>query len=92
MAECSGKEVRKGMETRVALIGILVKNRNEVERLNEILHEYREYIIGRMGVPYKERDISVISIAIDAPQDVISALSGKVGMIEGISSKVIYAP
>lgn len=80
------------METRVALIGILVKNRNEVERLNEILHEYREYIIGRMGVPYKERDISIISIAIDAPQDVISALSGKVGMIEGISSKVIYAP
>lgn len=81
-----------GMETRVALIGILVKNRNEVERLNDILHEYREYIIGRMGVPYKERDISVISIAIDAPQDIISALSGKVGMIEGISSKVIYAP
>jgi len=80
------------VETRVALIGILVKNRNEVERLNDILHEYREYIIGRMGVPYKEKDISVISIAVDAPQDIISALSGKVGMIEGISSKVIYAP
>ncbi len=80
------------METRVALIGIIVKKRENAERLNEILHEYGEYIIGRMGVPYKERDISVISIAIDAPQDKISALSGKIGMIAGISSKVIYAP
>lgn len=80
------------METRVALVGIIVKNRENTEKLNEILHEYGEYIIGRMGVPYKEKDISVISIAIDAPQDKISALSGKIGMIEGISSKVIYAP
>ena len=71
------------METRVALIGIIVKKRENAERLNEILHEYGEYIIGRMGVPYKERDISVISIAIDAPQDKISALSGKIGMIAG---------
>lgn len=77
------------METRVALVGIIVKNRENTEKLNEILHEYGEYIIGRMGVPYKEKDISVISIAIDAPQDKISALSGKIGMIEGISSKVI---
>lgn len=80
------------METRVALVGIIVKKRENTEKLNEILHEYGEYIIGRMGVPYKEKDISVISIAIDAPQDKISALSGKIGMIEGISSKVIYAP
>ena len=80
------------METRVALVGIIVKNRENTEKLNEILQEYGEYIIGRMGVPYKEKDISVISIAIDAPQDKISALSGKIGMIEGISSKVIYAP
>lgn len=80
------------METRVALVGIIVKNRNEVEHLNDILHEYREYIIGRMGVPYKEKDISVISIAVDAPQDIISALSGKIGGLKGISSKVIYAP
>lgn len=80
------------METRVALVGIIVKNRNEVEHLNDILHEYREYIIGRMGVPYKEKDISVISIAVDAPQDIISALSGKIGGLNGISSKVIYAP
>ncbi len=80
------------METRVALVGIIVKNRNEVEHLNDILHEYREYIIGRMGVPYKEKDISIISIAVDAPQDIISALSGKIGGLNGISSKVIYAP
>ncbi len=80
------------METRVALVGIIVKKRENTEKLNEILHEYGEYIIGRMGVPYKEKDISVISIAVDAPQDKISALSGKIGMIEGISSKVIYAP
>lgn len=80
------------METRVALVGIIVKNRNEVEHLNDILHEYREYIIGRMGVPYKEKDISIISIAVDAPRDIISALSGKIGGLNGISSKVIYAP
>ena len=80
------------METRVALVGIIVKNRENTEKLNEILHEYGEYIIGRMGVPYKEKDMSIISIAMDAPQDKISALSGKIGMIEGISSKVIYAP
>ena len=80
------------MENRVALVGIIVKKRENTEKLNEILHEYGEYIIGRMGVPYKEKDISVISIAMDAPQDKISALSGKIGMIEGISSKVIYAP
>lgn len=79
------------VDTRVALIGIIVENRNEVETLNKLLHEYREHIIGRMGVPYKERDISIISIALDAPQDKISALSGKIGMIKGISSKVIYA-
>lgn len=80
------------MVTRVALVGIIVKKRENIEKLNEILHEYGEYIIGRMGVPYKEKDISIISIAMDAPQDKISALSGKIGMIEGISSKVIYAP
>lgn len=80
------------METRVALVGIIVKKRENTEKLNEILHEYGEYIIGRMGVPYKEKDMSIISIAMDAPQDKISALSGKIGMIEGISSKVIYAP
>ena len=77
---------------RIALVGIIVKDREEVEKLNGLLHEYREYIIGRMGVPYKEKDISIISVAMNAPQDKISALSGKIGMIKGISSKVIYAP
>lgn len=79
------------MENRVALVGIVVENFNSVEELNRILHEYSEYIIGRMGIPYKKRDVSVISIAMDAPGDVINALSGKIGRLDGISSKTIYA-
>lgn len=80
------------METRVALIGIIVGNREESAKLNEILHEYGQYIIGRMGVPYKAKNINVISIAVDAPQDVISALSGKLGMLPDVSTKTIYPP
>ena len=80
------------METRVALIGIIVGNRNESTKLNEILHEYGQYVVGRMGVPYKDKDINVISIIVDAPQDVISSLSGKIGMIPEISTKTIYPP
>lgn len=79
------------MENRVALIGIVVENFDSVERLNELLHEYGEIIIGRMGIPYKERKISIISVAVDAPEDVISALSGKIGKLDGISSKTVYA-
>ncbi len=78
------------METRVALIGIIVENEKEVVKLNQILHEYAEYIIGRMGIPYSKKQMNVISIVIDAPQKDISALSGKIGMLDGISSKVIY--
>ncbi len=78
------------METRVALIGIIVENEKEVGKLNQILHEYAEYIIGRMGIPYNKKQMNVISIVIDAPQKNISALSGKIGMLDGISSKVIY--
>ncbi len=78
------------METRVALIGIIVENTDSVESLNQLLHEYGQYIIGRMGVPYREKRMNIISIVIDAPQEVISALSGKIGMLSGISSKVIY--
>lgn len=78
-------------ETRVALIGIVVDNTSEISKLNELLHEFGQYIIGRMGVPYKDKGINVISIALDAPMDVISSLSGKIGMIKGISSKVIYS-
>lgn len=79
------------METRIALIGIIVEDSNEIEKLNLILHEYSTYIIGRMGIPYKEKDVCVISIVIDARNDVISSLSGKLGMIKGISVKTMYS-
>ena len=79
------------METRIALIGIIVEDSNELEKLNLILHEYSTYIIGRMGIPYKEKDVCVISIVIDASNDVISSLSGKLGMIKGISVKTMYS-
>lgn len=78
------------METRVALIGIMVEDHESVEKLNALLSHYGEYIIGRMGIPYHQKGISLISIAMDAPADEISALSGKVGRLEGISAKVIY--
>ena len=79
------------METRVAIMGIIVENTDSVEKLNALLHQYGEYIIGRMGIPYKEKKISVMSVAIDAPQDVISALTGKIGKLEGISVKTAYS-
>ena len=79
------------METRIAVIGIVVESEDSVEPLNEILHEYREYIIGRMGIPYRQKGLNSISIAVDAPQDAISALSGKVGKLPGVSSKTAYA-
>jgi len=79
------------VETRIAVIGIVVESEESVEQLNEILHEYREYIIGRMGIPYRQKGLNIISIAVDAPQDAISALSGKVGRLRGVSSKTAYA-
>ncbi|HHX49521.1 MAG TPA: iron-only hydrogenase system regulator [Clostridiales bacterium] len=79
------------METRVALIAIIVEHEKSIEVLNSILHDYSKYIIGRMGIPYAKRGISIISIAIDAPQDIISALAGKLGKIEGISVKTAYS-
>lgn len=79
------------MENRVALIGIVVEKYDSVEKLNNLLHKYSEFIIGRMGVPYKQRGISVISVVIDAPNDKISALSGAIGMLDGISTKTIYS-
>ena len=79
------------METRVAVIGIIVSSMDSVEKLNVLLHEYNSYIIGRMGIPYREKNISVMSVAIDAPQDVIAALSGKIGKLEGISVKTAYS-
>ena len=79
------------MDTRVAVISIIVENGEMVETLNSILHEYGEYIIGRMGIPYRERGVSIISIALDAPQDEINALSGKIGRLDGVSAKTIYS-
>ncbi len=78
------------METRVALVGIIVEDMSATDKINEILHEYAEYIIGRMGVPYRQRSISIISVILDAPQDKISALSGRLGNIPGVNSKVQY--
>lgn len=79
------------METRVALIGIVVENDHSIDKMNKILNQYSEYIIGRMGIPYHKRKINIISIAIDAPSDVVSALSGKLGMLDGVSSKAVYS-
>lgn len=78
-------------DTRTALIGIIVENEASVERLNALLHDYRKNIIGRMGVPHPEKNLSVISIAIEADQKTISALSGKLGALEGVSTKTIYS-
>lgn len=79
------------MESRVALIGIVVEDCKSVEKLNAILHDYSDYIIGRMGIPYREREISVISIVLDASNDVISDVSGKLGMLPGVNAKTIYS-
>ncbi len=79
------------MENRIALMGIIVENPASVERLNAILHDYAEYIVGRMGIPYHKRKISIISVVLDAPQDVISALSGKLGMLPQVNIKTIYS-
>ena len=79
------------MASRIAVIGIIVEEPDSVKELNQILHEYGEYIIGRMGIPYRQRGINIISIAIDAPQDVISTLSGKIGRLKGVSIKTAYS-
>ena len=79
------------MESRVALIGVIIENPDSVERLNNLLHQNAQYIIGRMGIPYPKRGMSIISISMDAPADVISSLTGKLGMLPGVSIKTIYA-
>ena len=79
------------METRLANIAIIVEKEESVERLNQILHKYGSYIIGRMGIPHKERGVNIISIAIDAPQNEISSLSGKLGMLDGVTAKAVYS-
>lgn len=79
------------MDTRIALIGVILETRESVDELNHLLSDYGEYVIGRMGLPYKEKGIHIISIAIDAPNNIISALSGKLGMLPGVSTKTIYS-
>ncbi|MBO5139113.1 MAG: iron-only hydrogenase system regulator [Anaerotignum sp.] len=79
------------METRVAVISIIVENPEVTPKVNEILHEYSDYIVGRMGIPYRQRGISIISLVVDAPQDVISAQSGKLGRLKGVTAKTVYS-
>ncbi len=79
------------METRVAVMSIIVENGDAVEKINALLHEYGEYIIGRMGLPYRKRGISIISIALDAPQNTIATLSGRIGNLLGVSVKTAYS-
>ena len=80
------------MEKRAAVLAIMVKDGDSVAALNELLHQYGSYIICRMGVPYRERNMSIISVALDAPANIISALSGKVGRLKGVTAKTVYAP
>ncbi len=79
------------METRLAIIGIIVENRESAEKINRLLSEFGEYIRGRMGLPYNEKNVSVISVVIDAPMDAISSLSGKLGALPGVSTKTVYS-
>lgn len=79
------------MDTRIALIGIIVENMDSTQQLNNLLHEYSNYIVGRMGIPYREKGVHIISVAIDAPQDAINALSGKIGRLDGITAKTVYS-
>ncbi len=79
------------METKIALIGIIVEDSEAVEKVNQQLHEYREYIVGRMGLPYRQKNVNIISVVVDASENIISSLSGKLGMIQGISVKSVQA-
>ena len=82
----------EAVETRVAVIAIIVREGTQVAVLNDLLHQYGPYIVGRMGVPYREKGVNIISVAMDAPGDVISALSGKLGRLEGVTAKTVYDP
>lgn len=89
-----GKNMKRNedwMETRIALIGIILEKDEAAEPLNALLHEYREWVVGRMGIPYRERGVNIISVAVDAQQDTINALSGKIGRLDGVSAKTVYS-
>ena len=80
------------METRAAVIAVIVKDTEAANEINAVLHEYGRYIIGRMGLPYQKKGISIISVAVDAPQDVINTLAGKIGRIKDVTAKTVYSP
>ncbi len=79
------------METRVAAVSIILENSNSVEEVNKLISDYSDYVVGRMGIPYKKRGISIISVVLDSPQDVISTFSGKLGKLDGVSAKTAYS-
>lgn len=79
------------MDTRIAVIAIIVEDNGAAEEVNRLLHQYAEYVVGRMGVPYRPKEVSIISVILDAPQDAISALSGKLGMLNGVRTKTVYS-
>ncbi len=79
------------MDTRIAVMSIIVENTDSTAALNDILHDYAEFIIGRMGIPYRQRRVNIISVALDAPQATISAISGKIGNLEGVKVKTAFS-
>lgn len=79
------------MENKIAVVAIIVSKWESVERVNAILHDFRDFVIGRMGIPYRERGVSVISVTLDAPQETLNSLSGKLGMVDGVTSKVLVS-
>ncbi len=79
------------MDTRIALVGIIIEDLTSAESVNAVLHEWAQYIVGRMGIPYREKNVSIISVVIDAPQTQISAMTGKLGMIKGVNVKTVYS-
>ncbi len=81
----------KLVENRIALIGIVVENEESIEDVNKILHDAREYVIGRMGIPYREKKICIINVSLDAPEKIISTLGGKLGMLDGVTTNTVYA-
>ncbi len=80
------------MDTRVAIIAIIAHGSGSAQEINALLHDYADYIIGRMGLPYREKEMNIISVAIDAPQDKINTLAGRIGRIEGVTAKILYSP
>ncbi len=92
MAFCFDAERRESMETRIAAISLIIDQPDSVETLNAILHDYAPYILGRMGIPYREKGLNIICLAVDAPLNVINAITGKLGRLKGVSAKAVYAP